>query len=362
MKNLPNNMYSFAFLLSFTLIPSIVNAQLVFSDDNYVYKYANDSTGLYFNPTATAHSFLNSTGQSVMNINTETGTTFNFGGILSIVNQPIFGNVSVGLAGISNTAEINFGAYVASEPDSNNIALYTDGDATVTGNIFFTSDGNLKQPPMPIDQALEKVLELNPVSYYFNAQEADKINLPSDLQNGFIAQEVKALFPELVKTVYHPEFDESGNLLTTSTYQGVNYIGFIPVLVEALQAQHSQIAEQDERINELESKLNALLNNPPTLPTRSEYNEPQPNTYLSNYPNPFKGNTTISYELPQEYQKAFLKIFDMNSGRLIDSLPLSGKGKGSLLYACTTCTGAILTATLWVDGELLQAIKIHKKD
>ena len=355
MKTFINIKHTFIFLLLFALSHT-TSAQLVFNDDSYVYKKFADSTGLFF--SANLHNFLNSDGASVMNINTQNGTVFNFGGVIGLPNQPIFGNISAGLAGISNAAEINYGAYVASFPDSNNFALYTDGNATITGSIIFISDGNLKQAPIPIDNALEKVMELDPVSYYFKPQGPGKINLPTGLQNGFVAQEVKSLFPELVHPVTHPEFDENGQIVSTSAYEGVNYIGFIPVLVEALQTQQTLIEEQNQRIDELEAKLNILLNQP-TLPELIENSSEKTGAVLSNQPNPFSNSTEISYTLPEQYKEASIRIFDMSNGTLMESVPLNGSGQGSIPFSCADCRGKMLVASLYIDGKISSTIKMQ---
>ena len=75
--------------------------------------------------------------------------------------------------------------------------------------------------------------------------EADKI-FNSKTRYGFSAQEVKEVFPDLVTE------DDNG-------YLSVDYIGLIPVLVEALKEQQTEIVA-------LKRHVAALLNNEDTKP------------------------------------------------------------------------------------------------
>ncbi len=61
---------------------------------------------------------------------------------------------------------------------------------------------------------------------------------------GFIAQEVEALFPELVK-------ENDG-------YLGLTYSGFGVLAIQAIKEQQAVIDSQEERINALEARLSAL--------------------------------------------------------------------------------------------------------
>ena len=60
---------------------------------------------------------------------------------------------------------------------------------------------------------------------------------------GFLAQDVQKDFPELVKT------DQQGML-------GVNYIGLIPVLLEAIKEQQEAIENLENEVKKLQKKNN----------------------------------------------------------------------------------------------------------
>ena len=115
-------------------------------------------------------------------------------------------------------------------------------DVYVAGNVYGTfitqtSDQRLKENVEDIDNALEKVLNLNGV--YFNW--IDKETYGPERNIGFIAQNVESVVPELVK--------QRGD-----GFYSVNYSQITGLLVEA-------IKEQSVLISLLQSRLTALEDN-----------------------------------------------------------------------------------------------------
>jgi hypothetical protein len=87
------------------------------------------------------------------------------------------------------------------------------------------------------------------------------MGLGDNMQYGFIAQELEAVLPELVQQKSLPtggarkaSADASMEENTNETFKMVNYIGVIPVLVEA-------IKEQQRIIEEMKLEIEALQNN-----------------------------------------------------------------------------------------------------
>jgi hypothetical protein len=89
-----------------------------------------------------------------------------------------------------------------------------------------TSDINLKENIRPIEDSLNKVLQLNGVSFDWKETQQPSV--------GVIAQEVEKVFPELVRT---------------GENKSVNYNGLIGVLIEAVKEQQKQIEELKKLIN-----------------------------------------------------------------------------------------------------------------
>ncbi len=108
-----------------------------------------------------------------------------------------------------------------------------------------TSDINYKLNIADVIHIKDKLKLLRPVSYSLNT---DKLNLSKDAalklplkEMGFIAQELKEVFPELVSE------SESGTL-------GIRYTEIIPILVQAFKEQQEEIDLLKKRIEVLENK------------------------------------------------------------------------------------------------------------
>ncbi|HNA17747.1 MAG TPA: tail fiber domain-containing protein, partial [Ferruginibacter sp.] len=106
-----------------------------------------------------------------------------------------------------------------------------NGNAVLAGTLTQNSDARLKKDIQPISQGLEGILKLNGYTYHWKDKNRD-----NELQVGVLAQEVKKIYPELVKE------NENGEL-------SVNYMGLIPVLIESIKEQQKQIDELKKRVN-----------------------------------------------------------------------------------------------------------------
>jgi hypothetical protein len=109
------------------------------------------------------------------------------------------------------------------------------------------SDARLKKEIVPIQGGLSSVMKLRPVNYL------RKPSLSSSdytiRENGFIAQELMTVLPEVVYEARD-----------TEKIFKVNYISIIPVLTKALQEQQQQIQAQQQQIDELKKLVKELLN------------------------------------------------------------------------------------------------------
>jgi Chaperone of endosialidase len=102
------------------------------------------------------------------------------------------------------------------------------------------SDVVLKANIQPLEGGLDRVLQMQPKTYHYVSGVVPALRLPDGLQNGFIAQELEGLFPELVST---------RNAGTSTEYKAVDYTGLIPVLVAAVQDQQREISELRRRLD-----------------------------------------------------------------------------------------------------------------
>jgi hypothetical protein len=114
--------------------------------------------------------------------------------------------------------------------------LSSIGELCLLGNVNCTSDIRLKRNITPINASLAALSSLKGYHYYWKSSENNQ------LQTGLIAQEVQAVFPELVNT------DEDGML-------SVNYIGLIPHLVEAFKEIRKENEDLKARLEKLEKRI-----------------------------------------------------------------------------------------------------------
>lgn len=119
---------------------------------------------------------------------------------------------------------------------TNNLDVYGNGNAWLRGVLTQASDSRLKKEVTPLQNSLEKIIQLNGYNYYWKNETLD-----NSLQTGVIAQEVQKLFPHLVKE------NKEGVL-------SVNYSGLIPVLIESIKEQQQQIDELKKLVEKLLQK------------------------------------------------------------------------------------------------------------
>ena len=105
--------------------------------------------------------------------------------------------------------------------------------------IFGSSDRRLKDNIAPLNRALERVKQVNGVSYTFKNDESGRNHM------GVIAQDIEKVFPELVNT------NEQG-------YKSVNYTELIPLLLEAIKDQQALIDQLMTSVKSEEVKMKAL--------------------------------------------------------------------------------------------------------
>ena len=116
--------------------------------------------------------------------------------------------------------------------DSGNVGIGTvspsyklDVNGTIRGyGITDSSDIRLKHNVQPLQNDLDKILNLQGVSYYWNDSETHG----DRKQVGVIAQEVEKVYPELVET------DNQG-------MKSVNYSHFVAPLIEAVKTLYNRL-------------------------------------------------------------------------------------------------------------------------
>lgn len=115
---------------------------------------------------------------------------------------------------------------------------------SASGAYTAVSDEKLKTDVSPMSDIMEKLMLLNPKRYRFAADTIHKSHY-----NGFLAQEVEKIFPELVTSL--------GDGGSNETYT-MDYSGFGVIAIKAIQEQQAVIENQQLQIDELRSLINAM--------------------------------------------------------------------------------------------------------
>ncbi len=180
-----------------------------------------------------------------------------------------YSNGNYGVYGKATDVGFNYGVYgegtggtynygVVGEADD--VGVYAIGDMWYSGSLSKASDLKFKKDIKSIDNALDKIGALNPKLYNYKLDEYPYMNFTEKPEFGFIAQEVESVLPELVNTMKQPsKYNDKGEKINDSfDFKGVNYVGLIPILTKAIQEQQKMIETQNEKIENLERKLNKL--------------------------------------------------------------------------------------------------------
>jgi hypothetical protein len=122
------------------------------------------------------------------------------------------------------------------------VTLGSDGSGYFRADVIaYYSDRRLKTNIREIDNAIDKVMKLG--GYYYNPNDLAvelKATNNQDERVGVMAQEVMEVLPHAVKDA---PFDRTG------TYKTVQYEKLVPLLIQAIKEQQTQIEELKTIIN-----------------------------------------------------------------------------------------------------------------
>ena len=136
-----------------------------------------------------------------------------------------------GVAFVIGNGDINTTAYARGDNPSNAFEVKYDGSATLAGDLTVNSDARLKSNIISLGSTLSKLMQIDGKSYTMKSNEKEN-------KIGLLAQEILEVFPELVK-----EGDDKNGTLS------VNYQGLVPVLINAIKEQQTQIDELKSLLN-----------------------------------------------------------------------------------------------------------------
>lgn len=221
-----------------------------------------------------------------------------------------------------------------------------------------TSDARMKKDISGIDGVGNMLENLEPISYRLaetpSAMEASlaeeeaadmtPVTLSDRVQYGFVAQEVQKIFPELVVE------DADG-------YLSIDYLGFIPILVDAYKNLEAKVKEQDETI--------ALLSNNNARKSPSTGIDgilaDGKATLFQNKPNPFRESTSIECVVPQGSTEAFVCVYDLQ-GSQVKRFDITERGNCSVSVDGSSLKPGMYVYALIIDGAEIDSKKMILTD
>ncbi len=225
--------------------------------------------------------------------------------------------------------------------------LHVVGDIYTTGS-YQGSDIRLKENITELENCFDKLIQLNGINYEISREEVllDSTGGIPEItvkftrkQNGFSAQQVQQVFPYLVSE------DKEGFL-------AVDYISFIPMLVEALKEQNIRIELLEEELEKYQTKdiqfKSISVDNSENLNVNSEI---QP--FLgNNIPNPFDQATEIEFYLPNEISNADFYIYDLQ-GKQIDKIHIVEREYGIIVIQGSQLMPGMYYYSLIADSQII---------
>lgn len=162
---------------------------------------------------------------------------------------------------------------------------------------------------------------------------------------GFIAQEVEAVYPELVQT------DSAG-------YKYVDYIGMIPLLVESLKAVEARSDSLENVINVMKKTVNSVPTSDGTAQGVGFDDVP---VLYQNKPNPFSASTEIGCYLPYQSRDAKLYVYDLQGAQKLCK-EVQGRGKTSVTINASELQAGMYLYSLIVDGSEIDSKRMILTD
>ncbi len=178
-----------------------------------------------------------------------------------------------------------------------------------------------------------------------SASEKESMDAKSKiLYTGFVAQEVEEAAKKL-------EYDFSGvdAPKNEKDYYGLRYSEFVVPLVKAVQ----QLSAKNDSLQQRLEKLEMLLGASPSNLTLIN------GSIAQNSPNPFKGNTTVSYNLPQQgVGNAQIVVYDV-AGKRLRMFNLPSQSRGTVhIDAILYYRRALTSISLFINGKMIDTKKM----
>jgi hypothetical protein len=261
----------------------------------------------------------------------------------STLNSALYGDAN----GLSNSGLDTWAGYFLGD------IMVTGTPYSTAGGVWTASDRRYKKDINQLEGTLGKIAKLNGYSYKFKTEEFKDKNFSDREQLGFIAQELKEVFPQMVT-----EGPDGFNY--------VNYTAMIPVLLEAIKEQKQSTdamkADLQKQINDQQQQISQLLEKTGTSTGLNNSGSVESGFAMSqNEPNPFTHETVINYTLPSQVGSAYVAVYDL-SGKQISKFALDQKGAASITITSEKLAAGIYIYSIVADGKVMDSKRMIVAD
>ena len=190
--------------------------------------------------------------------------------------------------------------------------------------------GTRRNVSVPSDEEIDKMSphQLDSLAATLGEEEPERYLSP--VQYGLDADQLKAVYPELVYE------DANGNV-------SINYVEMVPLLVQSIKELKNELAELKGT-----SAKKAKAETTGIEETVSDIDIVRMD---QNKPNPFSESTVISLNIPEKAQSASILIYDM-SGKQVQNLPVTEHGETNITVYAADLSAGMYIYTLVVDGKV----------
>jgi len=152
---------------------------------------------------------------------------------------------------------------------------------------------------------------------------------------GLSVEQLEEVFPDLVYE------QEDGT-------KSINYVEMVPILVQAINELKGEIEEM--RADSEATTKKAMQ------PATDNGNSDEKLLLLSlgqNKPNPFSNSTMIEVCIPEDVQKAFIYVYDLQ-GKKVEQVDVTARGKQNIQLTSARLTDGMYLYSLIADGKVVE--------
>ncbi|MEI6816346.1 MAG: tail fiber domain-containing protein [Bacteroidota bacterium] len=306
-----------------------------------------------------------------------------------LIGQSSGNNNCFGISGYAGGSNTNYGIYGGATSGGGIVSYagYFSGDLAYTGALISISDSTVKQNIHPLTGAQAILNQVHPKVYNFDTVQYGYMNLKGGTEYGVLAQDLMNVLPSAVKDVIQPAvYDNQNNMIHPALHlKGVDYIEFIPLLIQSNR-------QMDSTIQALQSQLIALQNccdknQPPqqnSIRQKDGGNGDNGNggsgnekklengnihaielsnasgspIIYQNIPNPFSnGGTKIRYFVPDNTNNPQIVFFDEFGGKL-STYAILETGMGELDVTASNLSSGVYSYSLIINGKAIDTKKM----